>query len=154
MTIVERMILESLAKGTKSIPKLAEDTGLQTQVLINALRTLLKSGILMDEHTKFRLNPHAIQKMPRDKRDEVKDLMEGIADQFFEKRRASLRLTKVWMTQEDEKIFKVLLGNIDQFLGDLEKYNSKNDFSLQEKKVFYWGMATYKDALEGQLKKF
>ncbi|MCY4643356.1 MAG: hypothetical protein OXB88_01950 [Bacteriovoracales bacterium] len=153
MTIVERIILESLGKGAKSMPRLSKDTGLDTQILINALRSLLKSGLLIDCQTQFQLNTSLTQKAGLDKRNEVKDLMEGIADRFFDKQDADLSLKKVWMSEEDEKIFKTLLGNIDYFLDDLKKYNSKIDRPLQEKKVFYWGMATYGDALNGQLEK-
>ena len=151
MNMVERIILESLGTNPKSLPELVEDTGLGQRILINTLRSLLKSKMVYEYDKCFRLNMKMLAKFNTDKRDEVKELMDGIVDQYFDRQGPTISLKKVWMSEQDEKIFKTLLAGMDRFLSELKHYN-KTPRPLCEKKIFYWGMSPYKKALDGQLR--
>ena len=152
MTMIERIILESLGKKPRSLTDLLRDTGLREKVLVNTLALMMKSQIVLAQEGRFQLDPTLVAKLSKDKRHEVKELMGGIVDQYFDNKGSTISLKKVWMTKGDEKMFEGMLSNVDHFLNELKVCNSRSGRPLWEKKVFYWGMAPYRNALEGQFK--
>ena len=152
MTMIERIILESLGKSPRTLTDLLQDTGLREKILINTLAMLMKSQMVLAQQGEFQLNLPLIAKLSKDKRYEVKELMGGIVDQYFDNKGSTISLKKVWMTKGDEKMFKGMLSNVDHFLNELKICNNRSGRPLWEKNVFYWGLAPYRSALEGQLK--
>ena len=155
MTIVERIIIESLDKKPKSLPELLMDTGLTKQILIAALHSLLKSKAVEEQNKKLQLNPQIIPQFVADQKheikEEIKELMAVAVDQHFDDPSDHISLQKVWMTKSDEIVFKMHIANMEQFLNGLKEDNAKNERPLWEKKVFYWGITNYKKALDSQL---
>ena len=155
MTIIERIIIESLGEKSKSLPELLQDTGLTKQILIGALHFLLKSKTVEEKAAKLQLNPKTIPQFIADQKheikEEIKELMAVAVDQHFDDQSDHISLKKVWMTKSDEVVFKMHLANMEQFLNGLKEDNLKAKRPLWEKKVFYWGITNYKKALDSQL---
>ena len=142
-------------KKPQTLAELRQDTSLEKNVLLNALRSLIQAKMVKSYQQQFYVNHKSLAKITADKkndmRDEVKELIETTVEQYFNQQGGTLSLKKVWMTRQDEKIFQVLLSKVDHFLNELKHYNQEIGLPLSEKKVFYWGMSTYKNTIDGQV---
>ena len=133
---MKRIILESLKEKPRPLANIIKDTGLDERIVLNTLRLLLDSNIVQHNPSGFCIDFQTFSQLSGDEREEVKELMSRIVDQYFEQKDSSISLKKVWMTEEDEKIFQNMLEGIERFLGELKIYNQNLDRPLGEKKFF------------------
>lgn len=156
--MTERLVVESLAKGEKSLNDLHHDTAIAYGLLNNIIVQLQFKEVLSYEKGKYYLKKESFSNSSSQRESfqlELKELFMSLLNQYFEDdRTATLRVQKVWMNDSEEKIFHSYLINMEKFLSDLQKnqYHKASTLTTKDKKVVVWGHANYSQLIEQTLK--
>ena len=161
LLIVERIVIESLSRVPKNIFQVSEDTGLAHQLLANILPNLVSSNIVKYSNGVYNLNwknkdswINAINNNDNLK-EEIKDMFTSIVNDFFdksEKKKSELKLKKIWMNPDEEKIFNAHIYNLQEFVTNIEKDNRKSNKKLNDKRIIFWGHTNYVDLIEKEIR--
>lgn len=148
ISIVERMVLESLQRDGKTIDRLAEDIGLPQTVAFNSLSHLMSKNLVITFNSIYFINKklnwsESINKASNLK-NEQREILEGIVENcstLRESDTSDLKIQKFWMNQNDINIFKSMLYNIEQFLKNLTVDSSED--STKRQQIIFWGHSSY-----------
>lgn len=144
ITVAERMVLESLAKKSKNTFELVNCTSLDRIALQHILSSLISKNLVLTLDSKYKINKKLNQAILDELHDEVNAQVEfkEIAAACFRTRLEEgslLKLKKVFMTKEEERIFNALLINLELFIDGL---TSKQDH-LTKQQIVFWGGGKY-----------
>lgn len=158
MNLAKRIVLESIHKKPSNIIEISLDTGLSNRAVVNILESLEADNLISFKKCLYHLNKENFFKinslLSDDKNFECKDLTDGIiSDQLFHSPSDSnLCIKKVFMTEEDHKIYNALLYNVTSFLENLRKDQKNKKFATKEQRVVFIGSAIYEDVLRSYFK--
>ncbi|OIQ16741.1 MAG: hypothetical protein BM556_13850 [Bacteriovorax sp. MedPE-SWde] len=159
LLMLERMVIESIAKGEKSLKSIQLDTGLDYSLVLSIAAKLLQRGLVDYKYGEYSVSKNDInwQKVNRDDsiKNEIKEVSDNMIDIFFDDRsRNKLKLQKVYINKQDEKILNSLLNSVENFVNDLRKDQKVNNVKVQTKdqKVLMWGYGDYQDLVQNTLK--
>ncbi len=156
MTIVERIIIESLATNKKNFEEIIGDTGLPELIVTNALPEMIMNELLSYKSGQYSLgNMDKIKEANKYVCREVKDIMSNLVDNNFNDNSENkiLKLQKVSMTKTEEKIFFSQLKSLDSFVNQV-KSNRKFDnekTSIKDQKIVFWGQTDYQSLVNQSL---
>ncbi|OUR98895.1 hypothetical protein A9Q84_05640 [Halobacteriovorax marinus] len=157
LLLTERMILESLSFGEKTIDKIAEDTGIELEVINSIVPELLMRNILIYTKGIYNLNMEnkeswifEINKLSN-KKKEIKDILNASIELLGEK--DSLKLKKVYLTGYEEKLLKIELKKVETFIENIRVEHSriKSKNKTKDLRVVYWGCSKYSDLVESDV---
>ncbi|MCO4794699.1 MAG: hypothetical protein KC493_13355 [Bacteriovoracaceae bacterium] len=161
LLLVERIILESLSTGEKSLEELIKDTGLRKNLLLSLISNLYQDHIILREGNTYLLNEENKKNwLPKvnskeSVRGEIKELFLTMVNNHFEDleyRSCGLKMKKIHVNKRDEKILQAHFKNLHDFVENLEKYPDKKAKSpTYEKKVIFWGQSDYGSLIETSL---
>lgn len=161
LTVIERFVLETLAKGARKFGQLNEETQIDYGLLNNILSELMMENMVAYSQGRYFLNPETqatwlpLINSAEALGEEVKELLSTLVSDYFEQRNTvALKVQKIAMTQSEEKIFQSYLINLEKFVEDIKKERLRNPFQakLQEQKVIVWGHAGYSTLVQNTLK--
>ncbi len=150
---LERVILESIAKGCLFEGAISSDTGLHFSLVKSICNKLIKKGlvcrgaegysVLYNEFTWKNINSRKYIK------NEVEEVASEIVKSYFESN-GVLKLQKIYLSSSDEKILNSLLKNVEIFVENLKKEHlrNKNKYLTKDRKVLMWGFCDYGQILE------
>lgn len=162
LLVVERMIVESLEKKGRSFYEIHEDTGINLGALTKLLDRLINRGILLYKKGFYWLNrdPEStwIKEINRTEnlKDEVSEVMHSLIDVRFEKsdknksdQKDYLKLQKIWLTKEEERLLQAQLKSIELFISNIREMRKKESVveKTSEKSIVFWGKAAYRDVI-------
>ncbi len=164
--LVERMLIESLGKNAKNSCQISEDTGLDALVVTNILSDFLDKKYISFSNGLFSLTPLFLEKNLekhreiKSKKFELKSLFSSVLNNVFSGRQAKaqthLKLKKVWLTEEEERILQTQLRGLDLFFESVTQKRktsqNKKDQRLADKKVVFWGSCQYSDLADASLR--
>ncbi len=159
LLIVERIVIESLAKKSKSLKELSEDTELSTNLLLNLLPNLLMKNLVTFEKGLYFLNSNNLEKIKKINleklalKNETKEIFTSLVNQYFDKdlKEATLfKMQKIFVTGDEEKILKNHLLSLENFINQLKQKRLKNPIveRTSEQKILYWGMSSYSNIID------
>lgn len=141
ITSIERFILETLENGKKTFNQIHFESGLQENVCFNTLQALVIKNIVHTNGLQYYINRNLDNKaveeinLPRFKREESVELIENYLNHSTE----NFMISKVAFSEQDYKIFKAMLKNIDSFISDCHK-KMKNEIPYKDRIFIFWGM--------------
>lgn len=153
---MERVMIESLGRGAKSIAQLIQDTGLLKENIEDHLRQLIKRGecCLIDEQYGLseKGKSNSLYRSRADKRKEAIDFFANFFDRSLAKKGPVLKLTKIWMSACDQMLFQQLLDDLDAFLLRVHKSNREairrgQKMPLNQQMVLLLGNSHYADLM-------
>lgn len=142
LTVLERTILEIICNNKRDFFEILEHTGLNEGVCFNILQSLIMRGIITTDNKYYSINknisPDIMNEIngPETKLNESLEIVESI---IKNKKDLSFKIQKVALDERDEKIFRAMMINLEQFLTDAHKKSSKNILHKNYNVVF-WGM--------------
>ena len=142
LTCVERIIVESIGRGTKTITQLNQDTSLSPRLLLNILNALTLRGIISQRDGEYAISNHiskeAYETMQgfENQKTEALELIESMLSQP-----EVVKLKKVYISEKDKPILKALLANLNNFFQTLPE--AKKDVNLSQYSLFIWGEDQY-----------
>lgn len=144
---IDRMILESLAKSSKSFEQLLVDTKIEKEILASLITELTIKNLINIHHETYFLNSNLNNSMLNEIKNEqaviaeVSQLMKTTMKDSFLVEGCRFKLKKIYMDQEEERIFKSLLLQVEGFLEGLDKKRGKTC----EQSVIFWGINKYEN---------
>jgi len=162
LLLVERIIIESLAKKEKNVFELEIDTNLDQALLLNILPNLLmknlvryQRGIYSIDKEKSLLWLDTINERENIK-EEVKELFTSLVNEYFKddlKKSSELKVQKIWLTRDEELILKGHLNTLESFFSSVRESRKSRPQKEKtaEQKVVVWGLSNYQDIVQGVL---
>lgn len=157
LLMLERIVIESIAKGESLLEGIQRDTGLDYSLVVSICAKLLKRGLIDYKRGIYSVSRNEIcwRSVNRNEslKNEIKEVSENIIDVFFQdKAKNKLKLQKVYINEKDEKILNSLLHSVESFLLDLRNSQRGKDIKTKNQKVMMWGYGSYSDLIENTLK--
>jgi len=162
LLLVERIILESLAKKEKNVFELEVDTQLNQALLMNILPNLLMKNVIKYQRGIYSIDKeNSLQWLNtiNDKNNikmEVKELFTSLVNEYFKddlRKNAEVKVQKIWLTKDEEKVLKGHLLTLESFFVSVRE-NRKlkpQKEKTAEQKVVVWGLSNYQDIVRGVL---
>ncbi len=159
---VERMVLESIAKGSTAESSIAKDTSL-SEGFVSTLVDNLKDYQLVElDKRKLILTKSTKNLVQFNKADnvkmELKDLFESMVDNHYSQsplgeREQILKMQKIWLTEYEFKVMKSMMSNIETYIKSIRKDRllHPEEEILSEQRVIFWGSDTYSNLIESTL---
>lgn len=170
MTLIERIVLESIQSGSKSVAKIIVNTDLTQNIVDKSVQNLLQKSLVHYEDGSLVVNKKGFSKFAisydyqMEKRYEVRNIVDSCIKHYFDEKmgirntnenlehKTKLSLKKVWMTEEEEKIYNSLIFNLNHFLSKLGESKSKKPRFIKNKKIIYFGSCDYNHIIDEQFK--
>lgn len=142
LTVVERIIIESLEKRTLSYQEVQNQTGLQDNICFNVLQALILKGLVITDGRNYTMSKHLTEELlevvnnQEKKKGETLEYIEAMTEY---RGQHNFHFKKVALDSRDEKIFKAMLLNLESFLADAHR-KSEKEVLLKDQKVVMWAM--------------
>lgn len=147
LTIVDRMILESLQAKSQNLFELENATRIGKEILNKSMTSLISQNIIVKKESLYSLNPNINERIKNELNDkinlmcEVNEIINScIRKTLSNTNETSFKLKKVNMTEREEKIYKGLLYNLESFINSLNKTSQ-----IADQKVIFWGEGKYEN---------
>jgi Mn-dependent DtxR family transcriptional regulator len=160
LLIVERIVLESISSGARTVEAIARDTDLDEGLVKNILFHFHQMNMVQYVKGIYTINEKgrnwAQDINHKDSiRDEVKDVFSNAVHDYFSKteKNSKIKMQKVWLTEKEEKILQAQLYSLETFIQGIQKEKSRvKDFKTSEKKLIFWGFGQYADVVKSSIK--
>lgn len=147
LTTLERYILESISKKNNTIIQIHLDTDLPPKKIENCILNLQKAGWCFIQGKEIKLNLEKIKDQKPSSLQKAAELSmivkNGIKNSINKNSTNQFKFEKVYLTEDDEKIFNSLLYNLEHFLKKIQKKKG----STAKEKIIFWGENTYKNII-------
>ena len=161
LVFLERVALEALYYGRKSIESLSQESLINKEILDKIVQSFLKNDVLsvkkkiLEVEYKKEKNVFLEMKKIENIKNEIKELFDYFISIYLRERDSiKFGLKKVWLKKEEQNLLDHHLNQIDELFKKAEKENTnrstKNFISM--KKVFFWGYCDYRDLIKEALK--
>jgi CRISPR/Cas system-associated protein Csx1 len=165
LMLIERIVIESIAKKEKNIYELSIDTNLNQPLLLNILPELLMKNLIKYHRGIYSIDlqqslmwKNTINKKINLK-EEVKELFASIVNDYFNEsisqneKNSELKIQKVWLDKNEELILKNHLNSLDNFLKTIKQNHEKKSMKPKtfEQKILIWGVSNYSQLIDGIL---
>jgi hypothetical protein len=153
---IERLILESLSRSPKELFELMHDTKMDKNVIINILQSLLVKNLLTVDSNRYQINSNLNQALIQQIKNEQNTLIEigqvvkTTIKHSLNYKDNSFKYKKVYMNNDEEKIFKAMLIQLETFIEGLDKKKGKTF----EQKVIFWGSNSYENITTDMLNSY
>lgn len=152
ITIIERMLLETIHQGPKNNLELEDSTGLKREVLQKVLMSLLTKGLLQtNQDSKYSINTILNKNIKDELYDkanitvEIGDIINSCTSQV--ENIIPFKLKKVYLTQKDESLLRTLLYSVESFLDNVKTKSNK----ISQQKIIFWGGNSYENIINNTL---
>lgn len=157
---VERMVLESVAKGREIVCEISNDTKLTDMFVRTILSNLNDYGLVKYRRGRYSLSSDTKRltefNMSSNVKLEVKDLFGSLVDNYFEKRNENqtLKMQKIWLTDLEFKILKSMMDKMQSYIISIRKDRllRPEQEVLAEQRVIFWGTDTYTSLINKSIK--
>ena len=147
LTILERMVLETLQVRGKTLTEISKNTSVESALLNQITQSLLCKGLIKIEDKIYTVNKVLNQTIRNELNDsvslmsEVNEIINScLRNAIQNESKTSFKLKKVNMTEREEKIYTGLVYNLESFLSSLNKTEN-----VKEQKIVFWGEGNYED---------
>ena len=148
--VIERAVLESIQDGARTLSQIVESTSIPTPLASQVLSDLIAAGFITNEDAVMRINKHFSNECKEALKNttnlniEMTELMSTLVQN---REKGMLKMRKVCMTTQEEKIFDGLIYNLESFLKSLTS-TSKN---LKQKSIVILGATKYENLIKHSL---
>jgi hypothetical protein len=162
LLVMERYVLEALETGAKNFSQTHEATGIDYALLNNILSDLTTRNMVSYKQGLYSLNLSGKAGwLPQinsgeNLNAEVKELFSTMVSHHFttKSQDKELKVQKLFMTQEEERIFQSYLINMEKFIKDVQREQKVRgqQGKVREQKLIVWGKASYESVVQTTLK--
>lgn len=151
LTSVERIVLESLARGGKDTKKIAFDTGLSFSISKATLSLLLMKNLVVQSGPLYSLHRVQISRMRDMQNVEQKQVeLKEIFGTLIRKDGNKFKFKKIWLSTHDEILLDAHLEKLDRFLDEVSRKNQIGK-RVCDQKIFTYASGNYGRAVSEQL---
>lgn len=150
LMIHERAVIEVVGMDSVRFDQIQLKSGLNQDMLFKVIQGLIIKGILKNQDGAISINRNIspeVLEMVNGKRARALESMEFIENVIENGTSDDYHYHRYALSKSEEKIFKAMLYNLESFLKDSHKKNSK-DIPLKDHKIMFWGMGEVKDMMK------
>lgn len=159
LLMLERMILESLSKASRTIAEIALDTGLKQELIAQVTTGLVQEGFLEYKRARYELSNSTVRSFneryqsSEEQLEELREIFVSMVNSSFEGS-SKIKLQKVSLTKSEKAILGSYFINLEAFIKSVADANRREQRSTPTKEqcVFIWGEASYLDLAMESLK--
>lgn len=160
LLVVERMVLESIAKKRKTVSIISKDTKLTEMFVRTIISNLKDYGLITYKKGQFTLSGRTTGlctvNESQNIKHEVKDLFSSLVDNHYctEESGQMLKMQKIWLTDLEYKILMSMMTNMENYIKSIRKDRLLNpeEEVLAEQRILFWGADTYSNLINRTLK--
>lgn len=168
LLVMERYVLEALESGPKNFAQMYQATEVDYGLLNNILSELMIKNMVRYDRGRYCLNLEEKSNWLSQVNSkeclstEVKELFGTFVTHHFDgeelnkdkDKNKELKVQKLYMTSEEEKIFQTYLINMEKFIKDVQREQKARgrQGQVKEKKIVVWGKANYESVVRSSLK--
>lgn len=166
LLIIERIIVESIAKKERNIQEIILDTGIEHGLLLNILPNLLMKNIVQYKRGVYSIDKensftwlNTINNKDNIK-EEAKEIFISLLNQYFAKEvikksniEPQLKIQKVWLTDDEDIVLRSHMAGLESFFSGVKatrKVRPQKEKTCEER-VVIWGWSQYSDLVDGVL---
>ena len=148
-TILERVVIESIFKGNKTVKKIVEDTSLNSKLIEHITTSLCEAKLLEEREGEVKIpsqkRDYIIQNMQNKKNQmiEMNTLIKSCMRKSVQGLEKPFHFKKVFMDDKEQVILQGLLNNVDNFLKSVESNRGKT----KNETIIFWGSENYASSL-------
>lgn len=148
ITLLDRMIINSVSKKNRNIQAIATDTNLSCDIIKIVLEDLLIKNIFTLKASEYFINQYLNTDQVKgiNSKDSIDVEKIQIAKSAL-KKEAGFNLEKFALSKKDEVIFEGMLKSLKMFI-DSSKIK---DATTKEENLFFWGQNNYSDIVNSTL---
>lgn len=151
ITNIERFILECIGERNIGINQIIFETKLSDRIIQNSLQRLIVKGFVKIKDESYSINFEKLEAVkselnsPQNLYREIRPMVNQFLWNGINKKQSALfKMKKVCFDKKDEVIFKNLIAQLEDFIRDNNKMDSKN---ISSQKVFMCFFENYKDGI-------
>lgn len=151
ISIIDRLILESLNKKPKTSLELQGCTSLELKIIETSLKNLSITGFITHIDGRYtlnnNLNPEQLDSLKNhlNMTNEINEIINASLSKSSELN--NFKLKKVYLTETEEKILNGMLYNLESFFNNLTVSNQPT----HKQKIIYWGNTSYENLIYNYL---
>lgn len=148
-TLIDRVVLESLNKGPKTLTCLQEDTLLPINICNRVLESLLTKNFITIQQNQYEINKNLSNDIVSEFNNSDQHQLEvrALITECLHMKDIRSSYYKVNMKKEEKIILNTLFYNLESFLKNLKK----NKGATKDETFIYWGEANYAKAIYSYL---
>lgn len=153
---IERLILESISKRAKNTLDLIEDTKIEQNIIMNIVQSLLIKNLIVLKQRRYHINQNLNKELIHQLQNEqnmlieISQIVKLTIKKSLNNKDNSFKYKKVYMSPDEEKLFKALLYQLENFLAGLS--NKKGN--TYQQKIIFWGNNTYESLASDMLNSY
>lgn len=151
ISIIDRLILESLNQKSKTALELQGCTSLEQDIIETSLKNLSITGYIKNQNGYYALNKTLNPEQLKALKNQINisnEINEIINASMVTKNNNNLfKLKKVYLTDSEEKILQGMLYNLESFFNNL----STSKQPTHKQKIIYWGNTNYENLIYNYL---
>jgi hypothetical protein len=165
LLVIERIIIESLAKKERNMQEIVIDTNLEQGLLLNILPNLLMKNMIRYQRGMYSLEKETCFQWLSEVnsganiKEEAKELFTSLVNQYFKDTlpkkgiKPHLKIQKMWLTADEEVVLRSHMAGLDLFFSGIKtaRKTRPEKEKTSEQKVLIWGLSQYSDLIEGVL---
>ena len=153
--LIERIVIESISKGSTSYEEILKDTELDRRFLVNILDALTEAGVLKRSENRFLLDRNLLKEYSQKEslQNEVKELFISWVNRYFQEeiKETCLKMQKVYLTPSEEVIYNELLRKLGDFVSGVKKSSKEHAHKISKQKVIFWGHSQYSSLVDSSI---
>lgn len=145
LTILERMVLETLQIKSKTLAEIELKTSIETKLLVGVLNSLVSKNLVIIFNNEYEINKNLSKQILNELNDkyslmsEIHEIINScLRKALNQEQKNSFKMKKVNMNSREEKIYQGLVYNLESFLNSLNKTEN-----IADQKIIFWGEGNY-----------
>lgn len=149
LTIVDRMVLESINKSDKNITAIQIDTSLPIKIINSVIENLLAQGFINLSKNHFIINPNMTDDLKKFLKDETEVIsqIKSLICECVHQSMPDISFYKIAIKPDDMKILNTLFYNVESFIKGLKKTKG----ITKDETFVFWGKENYAKAIHSYI---
>jgi predicted transcriptional regulator len=149
LTLVDRMVLESIHKSDKNIASIQIDTTLPIAIVNSVIENLLTQGLILINKNSYSVNDNMSEDLVSYLKNqrELFVQVKALICECVHERNPEISFYKAYLAPDDEKILATLFYNIESFIKNL----NKNKKPTKDETFIFWGKENYAKAIHSYI---
>ena len=148
INLIEKTLLDFIAKNNPTYQQILNFDELPSAINLKALRSLLFKEVIDFKDNKYSIRPSCIESLASNNAHEAREILDYLeASRFNQNNENALKMSKVYLTQEDERALKSLYYQMKSLVDQCRQRRSDQRQSARPF-VLVWGQEQWQNIIQ------
>jgi hypothetical protein len=149
LSLFERTVLEKIYNNPKTIDELTKEIKIDPFLIFNTLNYLIQKKLVIFKDEAYQIAKNHKKevynslKCPASQSVAINEIVQNVSKNISETKNSKFKFKKLKLSEDDFKIYKTMMANIESFL--LESHKKNNE--VKNEKIIFWGNEDYSSLL-------